>query len=242
MRHCLTQKKWHALLSTFTKLWKATISFVISVHLSTRLSSCKNPVSTARIFMKFFWKSIEKIQVLLKSEKNKGSFTQKPKYICGSLSLNCSQNEKYFKQNQSTYFMFKIFFFFEKYTVYEIIRNNMADCVWNMMAHAQKPEFFFRRNGRVHLNRRRASVQSTAGSQGVRMSISNAGYTIFRGSVKSTGYPLHSPVSPSLPLPCVTVCHHVSHALYYQTDQGLQYNTERVYCNWINMGIDTHSE
>ena len=26
------------------------------------------------------------------------------------------------------------------------------DCVWNMMAHAQKPDFVFRRNGRVHLN------------------------------------------------------------------------------------------
>ena len=77
------------------------------------------------------------------------------------------------------------------------------------MAHAQKPDFVFRRNGRVHLNRRGASVQPTAGSQGVRISGSNAGYTMFRGSVKSTGYPLHSPVSPSLPLPCVTVCHHV---------------------------------
>ena len=30
----------------------------------------------------------------------------------------------------------------------------------------------------------------------------------------STGYQLHSPVSPSLPLPCVTVCHQVSNALY----------------------------
>ena len=46
-----------------------------------------------------------------------------------------------------------------------------------------------------------ASVQSTTGSRGVRISGSNAGYTMFRGSVKSTGYPLHSPVSPSLPLP-----------------------------------------
>jgi hypothetical protein len=45
-----------------------------------------------------------------------------------------------------------------------------------------------------------ASVQSTAGSRGVRISGSNAGYTVFRGSVKSTGYPLHSPVSPSLPV------------------------------------------
>jgi hypothetical protein len=59
-----------------------------------------------------------------------------------------------------------------------------------------------------------ASVQSTAGSRGVRISGSNARYTVFRGSIKSTGYTLHSPVSPSLPLPCVTVCHQVLNALY----------------------------
>ena len=59
-----------------------------------------------------------------------------------------------------------------------------------------------------------ASVHSTASSRGVRISGSNAGYTMFRGSVKSTGYPLHPPVSPSLPLPRVTVCHHISTGLY----------------------------
>ena len=37
---------------------------------------------------------------------------------------------------------------------------------------------------------------------------------MFQGSVKGTGYPLHSPVTPSLPLQCVTVCHHVSTGLY----------------------------
>ena len=58
-----------------------------------------------------------------------------------------------------------------------------------------------------------ASVQTTAGIRGVRISGSNAGYTMFRGSVKGTGYPLHSPVSPSLLLPCVTVCHHISTGL-----------------------------
>jgi hypothetical protein len=63
-----------------------------------------------------------------------------------------------------------------------------------------------------------ASVQSTAGSRGVRISVSNAGYTMFRGSVKSTGYPLRSPVSPSLPLPCVTVCHHISTGVYHYWD------------------------
>ena len=30
----------------------------------------------------------------------------------------------------------------------------LLDCVWNVMAHAQKPDFVFRRNGRVYLNRR----------------------------------------------------------------------------------------
>jgi hypothetical protein len=59
-----------------------------------------------------------------------------------------------------------------------------------------------------------ASVQSTTGSRGVRIIGSNAGYTMFRGSVKGTGLPLHSPLSPSLPLPCVTVCHHISAGLY----------------------------
>ena len=65
-----------------------------------------------------------------------------------------------------------------------------------MIAHAQKPDFVIRRNGRVHLNRRGASVQATTGSRGVRITGSNAGYIMFRGSVKSTRYPLHSPVSP----------------------------------------------
>ena len=41
-----------------------------------------------------------------------------------------------------------------------------------------------------------ASVQSTTGRRGVRISGSNVGYTMLRGSVKGTGYPLHSPVSP----------------------------------------------
>jgi hypothetical protein len=58
-----------------------------------------------------------------------------------------------------------------------------------------------------------ASVQLTIGNRGVRISGSNAGYTMFRGSVRSSGYPLHSQVSPSVPLPCVTMCHHISTGL-----------------------------
>ena len=32
---------------------------------------------------------------------------------------------------------------------------SLRTAVWKVMAHAQKPDFVFRRNGRVHLNRRR---------------------------------------------------------------------------------------
>jgi len=91
------------------------------------------------------------------------------------------------------------------------------------MAHAQKPDFVFRRNGPVHLDRQGRLVQSTTGSRGVLIRGSNAEYTMFRGSVKGTGYLLHSPVSPSLPLPYVTVCHHVSTGLYPFVTKNLHF-------------------
>jgi len=83
-----------------------------------------------------------------------------------------------------------------------------------VMTHAQKPDFAFRRNGRVHLNRRGRQFCRLLTAEMCGISGSNAGYTVFRGSVKSTGYPLHSPFTPSLPLPCVTVYHHISTGVY----------------------------
>ena len=62
-----------------------------------------------------------------------------------------------------------------------------------------------------------ASVQSTTGSRGVRISGSNgsnAGYTVFRGTVQDYWLPTPLACSPSLPLPCVTLCHQVSTELY----------------------------
>jgi hypothetical protein len=72
------------------------------------------------------------------------------------------------------------------------------------MTHEQKPDFVFQRNERVHLSRQGASVQSTTGSRGLRISGSNAGYTMFGGSVKSTGHPL-----TSFPFTSPPVRHHV---------------------------------
>jgi hypothetical protein len=39
-------------------------------------------------------------------------------------------------------------------SVHRTENTSALDCVWNVMTHAQKPDFVFRRNGRVHLNRR----------------------------------------------------------------------------------------
>ena len=76
----------------------------------------------------------------------------------------------------------------------------------------------------------------------MRISGSNAGYTMFRGSVKGTGYPLHSPVSPSLPLPCVTVCHHISTGLHHSasnsTVTGLLSQAERG--RVVNLTVQLH--
>ena len=47
--------------------------------------------------LSFFRKYIEKIQVLLKSEKKKGYFTGRSFQIYDNISLNSSYNEKYFE-------------------------------------------------------------------------------------------------------------------------------------------------
>jgi hypothetical protein len=65
-----------------------------------------------------------------------------------------------------------------------------------------------------------ASVQSTTGSRCVCISGSNAVYTMFRGSVKSTGYPLHSQVSPSLPLPASRCA--ITFQLEFTTSSNIQ--------------------
>jgi len=55
----------------------------------------------------------------------------------------------------------RVLFNFPAFEIYkpetEIVRvleTTVVDYVWNVMAHAQEPNFIFRRNGRAHLNRR----------------------------------------------------------------------------------------
>jgi len=95
-----------------------------------------------------------------------------------------------------------------------------AEASWNVMAHAQKPDFVFRRNGRVHLNRRGRQFSRLLAAELCASAVVML-ETMFRGSVKGTGYPLYSPVSPSLPLPRVTLCHHISTGVYNKPCTGL---------------------
>jgi hypothetical protein len=68
------------------------------VCLSVCLSAWNNSAPTGRIFMEFdiwvfFEKSLKKIQVSLKSDKNNGKLTWRPMYIYDN-SLDYFQNEK----------------------------------------------------------------------------------------------------------------------------------------------------
>ena len=73
----------------------------------------------------------------------------------------------------------------------------------------------------------------TIGSRGVRISGSNAGYTVLRGSVKSTGYTLHSPVTPSLPPTRASTC-----AITFQLEPtGLLAGHKSLRCHLYIMGL-----
>ena len=93
--------------------------------------------------------------------------------------------------------------------------RSCVEASWNVIVHIAETRFRLSAKRTSPFKSAGASVQSTTGGRGVRISGSNAGYTMLQGSVKGTGYPLHSPVSPSLPLPCVTACRHISTGLYH---------------------------
>jgi len=90
---------------------------------------------------------------------------------------------------------------------------NVVDCVWNVMAHAQKPDFTFRWNGRLHLKRRgRQFSRLLAGEMCTSAVVMlDPPCSVVVWTVLAT----HSipQVPPSLPLLCVTMCLHISTGL-----------------------------
>ena len=106
------------------------------------------------------------------------------------------------------------------------------------MAHAQKPDFVFRRNGRVHLNQRGRQFSRLLAAEvcasAVVMLDTPCSEVVWR--VLAT----HSirQFSPSLHLTCVTACHHISTGLYVNTNGAIATllpNTDDLVSIWIVM-------
>ena len=79
----------------------------------------------------YFPKTVRKNQVSLRSDKNNGYFTWIPTYIFiisrSVLPIMKNVSEKIWIENQNTYFIFNIFFFFENLAIYEIMWKYVTD-------------------------------------------------------------------------------------------------------------------
>jgi len=104
----------------------------------------------------------------------------------------------------------------------EICRTCLENCCfwlsqvqasWNVMAHAQKPDFVFRWNGRVHLNQRGHQFSRLLAAElcasAVVMLDTPWSEVVWRvlATHSIRQFPFASP-------PCVTLCHHISTGVY----------------------------
>jgi hypothetical protein len=93
---------------------------------------------------------------------------------------------------------------------------------WNVMEHVQKPDFVFRRNRRVHLNGQGRQFSRLLAAEvcasAVVMLDAPCSEVVWGISIPTP------PISPSLPLPCVTVCHHISTGFKQNCRLSVMYN------------------
>ena len=76
------------------------MNFDLSVRLSVRMEHLDSHWTDFHeiLYWSIFRKSVKKIQISLKSDKNNEYFTSRPMYIFYQISLSSIQNEKYFRQ------------------------------------------------------------------------------------------------------------------------------------------------
>jgi len=113
-------------------LRKETISLVMSVHPSFLVELGSHWTDFHEIqYLRIFRKSVAKIQVSLKSDKNKGDFTWKQYtfFIISHSFLLRMRNisDKRCRENQITYFVFSDFFFCKNGVVYEKMGKNIVE-------------------------------------------------------------------------------------------------------------------
>ena len=95
-----------------------------------------------------------------------------------------------------------------------------------MKAQAQKPDLIFQRNRRVHLNWRGCHFSRLLAAKECVSADSNCIDRVPTYSARLLA--THSfRISPSLPLPCVTVCHQVLNALYLSFNRILKVKWSR---------------
>jgi hypothetical protein len=93
------------------------VSSSVRPHGTTRL-----PLDGFSWFLSIFLKSVEKIQVALKSDKNSGYFTWIPIQIFDNISFNSSQNEKFVETKfyrQSKHILYSITSFTKSYRLWD---------------------------------------------------------------------------------------------------------------------------
>ena len=96
----------------------------------------------------------------------------------------------------------------------------LVEVSWNVMAHAQNPDFVFRRKGRVHLNRQGRQFNRLLAAEVCVSAVVMLDTTCSEVVWRVLATHSISPVSPSLPITCVTVCHQLCHstAVYHCHD------------------------
>jgi len=85
---------------------------------------------------------------------------------------------------------------FQQYFTPQPWNKTRVEASWNVMAHAQKPDFVFRRNGGVHLNQRARQFSRLLAAELCTSAVVMLDTPRSEVVWKGTGYPLHSPSFP----------------------------------------------
>jgi hypothetical protein len=105
------------------------------------------------------------------------------------------------------------------------------------MAHAQKPDFVFWRNGRFHLNRWGRQFSRLLAAEVCASAV--VMLDILCSEVVWRVLDIHSirQFPPSLPLPCVTVCHHFLTGLYLYPRSGVWVQRQELWAVWRGSAV-----
>ena len=115
-------------LGTFAKLREKNIPFILTVCLSVRKQQLGSHWTNFYkiLYLSVFRKSVQKIQVSLKSDKSNGYFTLRTIYISHSLLRMRNVSHQICREIKKTHIQCSITFFLTR-AFYEIMRENIVE-------------------------------------------------------------------------------------------------------------------